>query len=96
VNFGRERLRLVIELLYIFYFETRVAMTIIEINTINTNNEQIRLNNAAIAFMQRGCPTHSRDRQHPELRDDTARSIARLIESNAELQRANAILRDAD
>jgi hypothetical protein len=63
------------------------------IKEISVNEEQICLNTSAIGWMEAGYRSQSRDVQHPELRDTTSASIARLKASNAELQMANAILR---
>jgi hypothetical protein len=55
------------------------------------NLEQIRLNDAAIAAMRAGYPTRTRDATSPDFRDDTAETIAWLLECNAELRAANAL-----
>jgi hypothetical protein len=66
-------------------------MTDILADTINTNLEQIRLNNAAIASRRAGHGTWTRS-VGENLRDDTAETIAWLMQCNADLREANAIL----
>ena len=62
---------------------------------IIANNEQIRLNRAAISFMLAGHGTQTRDVVSSDLHDDTAASVAQLHDYNAGLREANAILRSA-
>jgi hypothetical protein len=56
------------------------------------NLEQIRLNDASIALTRAGYGTQTRHANSENFRDDTAESIAWLIQCNAGLRAANVIL----
>jgi hypothetical protein len=71
-------------------FRKEFFMTIAS-DTINANLEQIRLNDANIASMQAGHITQTQTIGE-NLRDDTAETIAWLMQCNADLRGANAIL----